>query len=214
MKAPLKRGMGLLSLLGLVTLVALSACSTPPPPPPPPVPTVKVVLLPQPDGGSTGVVVQSGGATQTLTQPYQRARSQSEQAPTVDVTTPEQVDQNYNVLFKVAPAAAVKYVLYFQTGGTLLTAESQAELPRIQAEANRHPGVEVLVVGHTDTKGRLEANDALSLRRAQQVRELLIKSGLPAQNVEASGRGERENAIPTADEVDEPRNRRVEILVR
>jgi len=38
--------------------------------------------------------------------------------------------------------------------------------------------------------------------------------GVPAERIVIAGRGEREPIVPTADNVDEPRNRRVEINVR
>jgi OOP family OmpA-OmpF porin len=41
-----------------------------------------------------------------------------------------------------------------------------------------------------------------------------VERQFPAKRIEAVGRGERELAVPTADEVDEPRNRRVTIEVR
>jgi outer membrane protein OmpA-like peptidoglycan-associated protein len=60
----------------------------------------------------------------------------------------------------------------------------------------------------------LLANDALSLKRAKVVSQLLVDKGAVAARVEAVGRGKRELLVPTADEVDEPQNRRVEIVVR
>ena len=57
-------------------------------------------------------------------------------------------------------------------------------------------------------------NDDLSLQRAERVRELLAKSGIDAGKITVSARGEREPLIPTADDVPEPRNRRVEVNVR
>ena len=99
-------------------------------------------------------------------------------------------------------------------GGTALTAESQVRLIETRDEALRRSGAELVVIGHTDTVGSQSSNDALSLRRAQQVRNLYIQSGFPAARIEAVGRGERELAVPTPDETDEPRNRRVEILLR
>ena len=46
------------------------------------------------------------------------------------------------------------------------------------------------------------------------VRDVLVRSGVKAHSIEAAGRGEREPAVPTADEVAETRNRRVEIQIR
>lgn len=201
------------TLASACLLAALAACSSPPPKPPP-VPVVKVVLLPQADGSASGVVVQAGKATQTLTQPYQRASAIADRPPVVDQADPAQVRQAYDALFRIAPPRPVRFVLYFQPGTTRLSGESQAQLPLIQEDMARYPGAEVLVVGHTDTKGSGDSNDALSLRRAQQVRDLLVQQGLNAKQVEASGRGEREPAVATANEVDEPRNRRVEVTLR
>jgi outer membrane protein OmpA-like peptidoglycan-associated protein len=70
------------------------------------------------------------------------------------------------------------------------------------------------VTGHTDRVGTVESNDALSLRRARLIRDRLLSVGVAAERVEAVGRGEREPLVPTADEVPEPKNRRVEIRVR
>jgi outer membrane protein OmpA-like peptidoglycan-associated protein len=52
------------------------------------------------------------------------------------------------------------------------------------------------------------------LQRAQVVRELLIAQGFKPELIEAVGRGEREPVVPTEPNVDEPRNRRAEIIVR
>jgi outer membrane protein OmpA-like peptidoglycan-associated protein len=73
---------------------------------------------------------------------------------------------------------------------------------------------DVQVIGHTDTAGSNAVNDPLSQQRAEVVRRGLVARGIPADRVTATGRGERELAVPTADGVAEPRNRRVEILVR
>jgi outer membrane protein OmpA-like peptidoglycan-associated protein len=70
------------------------------------------------------------------------------------------------------------------------------------------------VIGHTDTVGGVEDNDELSLQRAERVKADLVAQGIPADRIRAAGRGEREPVVPTVDNVDEPRNRRVEINVR
>ena len=57
-------------------------------------------------------------------------------------------------------------------------------------------------------------NDRLSLERAEAVRAMLIQRGIKASFIRAVGRGEREPLVPTPDEQPEPRNRRVEVIVR
>lgn len=99
-------------------------------------------------------------------------------------------------------------------GGTELTPESKAALPKILGDTNQRKGADLVVTGHTDTTGALLANDELSFKRAEVVTKLLVDSGAPAARIESVGRGKRELLIKTEDNVDEPQNRRVEILVR
>lgn len=112
------------------------------------------------------------------------------------------------------PPPAERFTLNFITGGAELTPESTAALADVLARAIARAGGELVVIGHTDRVGTLEANDALSLRRAEAVRALIIERGFEAARVRAVGRGERQPLVATDDEVDEPRNRRVEIVVR
>ena len=70
---------------------------------------------------------------------------------------------------------------------------------------------EYLVVGHTDTKGSKEYNLSLSIKRAEVVKNLLIKNGINHKKVKVLGKGEESLAIITQDETKQPGNRRVEI---
>jgi outer membrane protein OmpA-like peptidoglycan-associated protein len=81
-------------------------------------------------------------------------------------------------------------------------------------ELKRRTAPDILVIGHTDRVGQLEENDMLSRLRAERVKADLVAQGIPEDRIRASGRGEREPVVPTEDNVDEPRNRRVEINVR
>jgi outer membrane protein OmpA-like peptidoglycan-associated protein len=73
---------------------------------------------------------------------------------------------------------------------------------------------DVLVIGHTDTTGNDALNDVLGQQRADAVRDILVRLGVPPADIRAVSRGKRELAVPTGDNVDEPRNRRVVIEVR
>ena len=72
----------------------------------------------------------------------------------------------------------------------------------------------VTVIGHTDTKGTTSYNQALSLRRADNVVSRLIAGAISSSRVTATARGEDAPRVPTADEVEEQENRRVEINIR
>ena len=67
------------------------------------------------------------------------------------------------------------------------------------------------VTGYTDTSGGKGYNDALSLRRAQNVAGLMSQGGIAMDAMTVSGLGETQLKIETADNVREPMNRRVEV---
>ncbi len=128
--------------------------------------------------------------------------------------TPQQIQTLFSEALSAKPDAPVRFTLYFKEGSDELTPASQADFAQVLAAVKLRPAPDVVVVGHTDRVGLLADNDRLALRRAEKLRLLLIEQGLPADSIQAAGRGEREPLVKTADEVQEPRNRRVEMLVR
>ena len=176
-------------------------------------PATRVVLLPQ-DGGRTGAVeVRSDAGEAVLSRPYQAAEVRT-RAVDVEQLDAEAVQKRYGQLLSVQPGAPERFTLYFMPGTSSLTPESTAELADVLSRAINRPGGEIVVTGHTDRVGTLESNDTLSLQRARAVRGMVIERGFDPRRIDAVGRGEREPVVPTADEVDEPKNRRVEITVR
>jgi outer membrane protein OmpA-like peptidoglycan-associated protein len=95
-----------------------------------------------------------------------------------------------------------------------LTDESRALVPDILAAVKAFPVPEVAVVGHTDTLGDAKANVALGLKRATSVQRLLVTAGLDPSIIEVRSHGEVDPVVKTPDNRAEPRNRRVEIVVR
>ena len=104
--------------------------------------------------------------------------------------------------------------LYFLEGQDELTVESKENCEKAFVEVSKYPVPDLVVVGHTDKVGSDQFNDELALRRAKAVRDALIARGVAPVNIVAVGRGKRDPLVPTADGVAEPRNRRVEIVVR
>jgi OOP family OmpA-OmpF porin len=118
-----------------------------------------------------------------------------------------------------APAqpAAVQpetYVVYFDFDKSNIKPEAAQILDRAIADAKDGGTPSISVTGHADRSGSEDYNLGLSLRRSDAVREYLINGGVTADQITVSGRGEAEPAVPTADGVQEPRNRRVEIIVQ
>jgi outer membrane protein OmpA-like peptidoglycan-associated protein len=170
----------------------------------PTAPQQTVVVLPGPDGKVGTVVVQRDGEQTVLNTAYSTSRIGADGAEDRAQMDPATVKQTFSTALSALPARPVSFNLYFVSGKDELTEESKVELEKAMA----------VVIGHTDTVGQLEWNDKLSLARAERVRGALIQQGLPADRIRAAGRGEREPLVRTADNVAEPRNRRVEVNVR
>jgi outer membrane protein OmpA-like peptidoglycan-associated protein len=117
-------------------------------------------------------------------------------------------------LVAALPPPPQSFTLYFLEGTTEMTPDSVPVLEAARAEIAKRPGAEVQVTGHTDTVGSEADNDALSRKRAREILNLLASKGFDPSIMSAVGRGERELKVPTADNVDSPANRRVEIIVR
>ena len=175
-------------------------------------PTELVVVLPSADGHTGAVVVEREGKRTVLDQPYAADRIGRSSGTTQ--LSERQVRSTFGSTLAAIPARPARFLLYFIAGTDELTEESKGELARMLDEMRRRPAPDILVIGHTDRVGSDADNARLSPARAERVRESFVAQGIAAERIRAAGRGEREPIVPTADGVDEPRNRRVEINVR
>jgi outer membrane protein OmpA-like peptidoglycan-associated protein len=172
------------------------------------------VLLPGADGKTGALSVESAGQQTVLDRPYASARVTEPGRVQAGTVTDQEARQAFGAALDAQPGRPTSFTVYFLEGRDELTPDSRAVLPRILDEIARRPAPEIVVIGHTDRVGAVPYNDVLSLRRAERVRDELVKVGIPADRIRVAGRGEREPLVATPDEVPEPRNRRVEIDVR
>jgi outer membrane protein OmpA-like peptidoglycan-associated protein len=173
-------------------------------------PNETITVLPSADGHIGTVVVQRGDDKQVLNQPYATTRN----GESVAVLSAAEVKESFGTTLQALPARPIIFLLYFTVGTDELTDDSKSDLQRILDELKQRPLPDVLVIGHTDTVGELRGNDALSAQRAETVKSFLVGIGIPAGRIQTAGRGKREPIVATGDNVDEPKNRRVEINVR
>lgn len=198
--------MSAVRLLGLLTAPALLAgCAA--------VVSDRVILLPQADGRPSAVEVTAGGQTLRLDQPYATAELRDGRL-TPATTSAEAVRANYGALLAQQPARPRTFTVQFEPNGNRLAAGADAVLAEMRTALAVLPAAEVVITGHTDRVGTVEANDRLSVARAEAVRDILAAAGVPRAAIAVAGRGEREPVVATADEVAEARNRRVEIKLR
>lgn len=172
------------------------------------------VLMPGQDGKTGALSVESGGQQTVLDQPYAAARVKEPGRVEPGAVTEQEARQVFGAALAAQPDRPTSFILYFLENRDELTPESKQIVGRIIDEIAKRPAPEIVVIGHTDRVGSVPYNDALSLRRAERVRDELVKAGIAADRIRVAGRGEREPLVPTPDEVAEPRNRRVEINVR
>lgn len=170
-----------------------------------------VVLVPSPDGSIGRVTVQGKQGEQTLTQSGQAAPLDGGAGFNVDK---QKMQQDFGSAIAALPPVPEQFVLYFVRGGTQLTKESKAIVPKMLARAKERKSLEVWLVGHTDTVGSPKRNEALGLQRAQTIAKQFRKLGLKNSALTVESFGERSPLVATPDETDEPRNRRGEVTLR
>jgi outer membrane protein OmpA-like peptidoglycan-associated protein len=200
--------------LGLALVVLAAGCAKYPVVRQPPARADLYVLLADARGTVGTLIVTSEGREHALNTANAAVRIPQPGVIETVATTDTERQGIFGAALAALPPRPTSYVLNFLLDSDELTPESRAVVAQILGEITSRPAPEVLVIGHTDTMGTDEHNDRLSLQRAERVRTLLVERGLAAKDIETSGRGKRELLFPTSDQVEEPRNRRVEIVVK
>ena len=175
-----------------------------------------LLLLPDEDGGHGSVALLEANGTPTeavISDPNSRTSLRRQAAVTRPLGRKGLNPKQAGLLGDLPPPAR-SFTLYFDQGEVELSLQSLGDVAALRAEIAKRPGADVEVTGHTDTVGDNDDNDALSLKRAEEVMALLVSAGLDATLMTSTGRGERELRELTADAVANARNRRVEVIVR
>ena len=195
----------LLVFLGILTLIT-SSCA----------PTTTVVLLPDPDGkvGALTVSTEAGSVDIAKAGEATTVKSKKSLPSNPTIMPEEKIAATFGEALASLPEQPVHFTLYFQSGSTVLTKQSADLLPKILEAIDERESQSISVVGHTDTAGNRQYNLRLSTQRAKAVSRLLIEKGVKSSFIKATSHGEENPLIKTADNVNEPRNRRVEVIVR
>jgi len=192
--------------MALVLLLVLTGCG---------LPANVVVLLPDENGAVGEAAVNAGSSSAELVTPF-AAVSAGSATSLGHVFTAQRsdVDSAFAGALAATPRAPLVYILYFQTGSTAIHPGSRDNLMAAINVARGTANVDISVVGHADATGSDAYNSALSLNRAQSVRDALIAEGVPGDVIEVAYHGANNPLIPTPRGVPELRNRRVEITIR
>lgn len=217
---------------GCVLCCLLAGCGSsrdrvvPSPPPtsqdPSPLPSPRrawVVLLPDPEGKVGTIQVTTEGGSQTIDKAGCGTVVEGFAKPPTSPTPFDEKDiaRAFGQALSGQPDPTgrfVSFLLYFESDTTRLAHESRKLLPEVARSIKQRQSREVYVVGHTDRVGPEAYNLELSSRRANYVRNQLLLNGVRSSALVVSFRGEAMPLLNTEDEVAEPLNRRVEVIVR
>ncbi|MFK5891931.1 MAG: OmpA family protein [Pseudomonadota bacterium] len=180
-----------------------------------PPPKSTIILIPDADGKVGEVSVSNQTGTQTINVAYtaievKDSKSNLDPAKKIDQN---QVLQLFDSALSSKPDKVTNYVLYFISGTSNLTEESTALIPSIVKDIKSRTIYEAYIVGHTDTTGSNETNYKLGLNRAVTTGNILNTYFPDNKYIHVVSYGEGSLIIPTADNVDEAKNRRVEIEI-
>ena len=114
------------------------------------------------------------------------------------------------------PAApqAPSFMVFFDWDRSNLSAQAVNTIKQAAGAYKTKGSARITATGHTDKSGPDSYNMALSLRRANTVKDALVREGVPATAISVIGKGETQPLVQTADGVREPQNRRVEIVIQ
>ena len=173
-----------------------------------------VVLLPNVDGTNGKIIVTNKKNEQVTVDQVGFAADFEAKKLEAKAVDPKKVAKDFAEATQAMPALPKTFLLYFKTGGSVLTAESEALIPAILKEVESRQAPDVSIIGHSDTVGKAEANEALALKRAEAIAGKIQEAGLKTKEVTVASHGERNLLVKTPDETAEEKNRRVEITVR
>lgn len=154
----------------------------------------------------------------------ERAPDEPEPAPSPQVTATADepvsiIRSDLEIERQAPPPAPLEMRVGFPEGGTTLDQAAQAELATLLQAPQIAAGGQIVLRGHTDSKGRDEANLRVSRARAEAVRDWLVERGVDEDRIRVIAMGEQNpiapNALPdgSPNEAGRRANRRVEVSI-
>ena len=175
-----------------------------------------VVLVPDPEGHVGTVAVRTQGGEQIISESGQGVivKNEKDAPPPATSFNEQEIRDIFGKALDLEPPVPEKFVLQFKIDSTELLPESEILIPKIIDSIRQHTSFDISINGHSDRAGKDAYNLELSLRRARYIEGLIVKAGIDIKYITTTSHGEGNPVIFTADGVAEPRNRRVEVIVR
>jgi len=113
-----------------------------------------------------------------------------------------------------APVTPPSFMVFFDWDRSNLSEQALNTIKQAAQAYKQKGNARITATGHTDTTGSASYNMALSLRRANAVKDALVREGVPATAISVVGKGFSDLLVQTGPNVREPQNRRVEIVIQ
>ena len=178
-----------------------------------------VVLLPDAEGRVGDLRVCSSEGEIELDKAYQSVMfdPQSKPGPSAFSMQKQEFVNRFGDALAAEPEMHSRidfFTLYYQTDSVELTSDSIRSMDAVIVSLKQADILGIYVVGHADRLGSKRYNRKLSRKRAVAMKDLLVADGIPSDRILVSFLGETDPQIETDDEVEEPLNRRVRIVVK
>lgn len=102
----------------------------------------------------------------------------------------------------------------FASGQSKLLPEAKEPLAKLVEFVRQEPGKQIRIEGHTDSTGSANANQVLSQRRAEAVRDALVAAGIDPARMTVVGLGAERPVAPNDTAEGRARNRRVDVILQ
>lgn len=103
--------------------------------------------------------------------------------------------------------------ILFATASADLTGRSKFIIREFAEFLESNPGITIHIQGHTDDDGSADNNLSLSQKRAESVKNYLIKLGIDAKRLKAKGYGQTEPKVPNTTPENKAKNRRTDFVI-
>lgn len=178
-----------------------------------------IVLLPDDQGQVGTIQIETTKGTVSVDEPYHAVTVGSPYRALGSSRLMEktELETRFSPAMAAEPSQRFRFkkqTFYCRRNSTDLMPDSRDALPGAIGQLMSEPPLEIYVVGHADRVGTENYNRQLSRRRALALQDELTSNGINTKMILISFLGESKPQIATADEVEEPRNRRVVLVLK
>lgn len=188
-------------LFFLLTLVSCSGKTT-------------VILLAEDDGSVGMVEVKGKQSSQVVDSANSYTVVNASSPSVVKEMSSKEIENRFAEVIKAQPPKPISFLLYFKSDSTELVPKSTTSLPGLFRVIEEKQPCQIIIIGHTDSLGTRSYNIDLSIKRAVSIRKIIENKNHDITRIDVYSYGENDPFIKTKDDVSEPLNRRVEVIIR